>query len=71
MGNYMVRKAMRLPAVLQATGYAKPTLYSKIAAKKFPAGVKLDPDGRAVIWYEDEIEAVQKGTWKPHVETAA
>jgi prophage regulatory protein len=56
----MVRKVMRLPAVLAATGWAKPTLYAKIAAKKFPPGTKLDPDARAVVWFEDEIEAFQK-----------
>ncbi len=44
----MVRKVMRLPAVLAATGWAKPTLYTKIADGKFPKGTKLDPDGRAV-----------------------
>lgn len=66
----MVRKAMRLPAVLDATGWKRPTIYKKIAAGKFPPGKKLDPDGRAVVWYEDEVEAVQQGTWKP-VEAAA
>lgn len=53
----MVRKVMRLPAVLDATGWAKPTLYAKIADGKFPKGTKLDPDARAVVWFEDEIEA--------------
>ena len=38
----MVRKVMRLPAVLAATGWAKPTLYNKIADGKFPKGTKLD-----------------------------
>lgn len=56
----MVRKVMRLPAVLDATGWAKPTLYSKIADGKFPKGTKLDPDARAVVWFADEIEAFQK-----------
>lgn len=51
---------MRLPAVIEATGWAKPTLYAKIAAGKFPAGTKLDPDARAVVWFEDEVEAIQK-----------
>ena len=67
----MVRKVMRLPAVLEATGWAKPTLYAKIAAKKCPPGKRLDPDGRAVIWFENDIEAVQNGTWKPPVEAEA
>lgn len=56
----MVRKVMRLPAVLDATGWAKPTLYNKIAEGKFPKGTKLDPDARAVVWFEDEVEAFQK-----------
>jgi prophage regulatory protein len=56
----MVRKVMRLPRVLEATGWAKPTLYAKIAAGKFPKGTKLDPEARAVVWFEDQIEAFQK-----------
>jgi predicted DNA-binding transcriptional regulator AlpA len=56
----MIRKVMRLPAVLAATGWAKPTLYQKIKDSKFPKGVRLDPDARAVVWFEDEIEAFQK-----------
>ena len=56
----MVRKAMRMPAVLAATGWSKPTLFAKIKAGKFPAGTKIDPDGRAVVWWEDQIEAFQK-----------
>jgi prophage regulatory protein len=56
----MVRKVMRLPAVIAATGWAKPTLYAKITAGKFPKGTKLDPDARAVVWFEDEVEAFQK-----------
>jgi prophage regulatory protein len=56
----MIRKVVRLPRVLEATGWAKPTLYAKIADGKFPKGTKLDPDARAVVWFEDEIEAFQK-----------
>ena len=56
----MVRKVMRLPAVLAATGWAKPILYAKIADGKFPKGTKLDPEARAVVWFEDEVEAFQK-----------
>lgn len=56
----MVRKVMRLPAVLDATGWAKPTLYKKISDGLFPAGRKLDPKGRAVVWFEDEVERFQK-----------
>ena len=56
----MVRKAMRRAAVLESTGWSVPTLYRKIKQKKFPKGTKLDPDGSAVIWFEDEVEAIQK-----------
>lgn len=56
----MVRKVMRLPAVLEATGWSKASLYAKIADEVFPAGTRLDPDGRAVVWFEDEVEAFQK-----------
>lgn len=56
----MVRNVMRLPAVLAATGWAKPTLYMKIAGGKFPAGTKIDPDGRAVVWFEDQVAAFQQ-----------
>jgi predicted DNA-binding transcriptional regulator AlpA len=58
--NLMVRKVMRLPAVLAATGWSRSSLYLKISERKFPAGVKLDPDGQAVVWWEDEVEAFQK-----------
>jgi predicted DNA-binding transcriptional regulator AlpA len=66
----MVRKVMRLPAVLAATGWAKPTLYSKIADGKFPKGTKLDPDARAVVWFEDEVEAFQKAAVAAALEAA-
>ena len=56
----MVRKAMRKPAVLAAFGWGNSTLYAKIAQGKFPKPTKLDPDGRVVIWFEDEVEAIQK-----------
>lgn len=67
----MVRKVMRLPAVLAATGWAKPTLYAKIAAGKFPKGTKLDPEARAVIWFDDEVEAFQKAAVSAAMENAA
>ena len=51
---------MRKPAVRAATGWSNSTLYSKIAEGKFPKPTKLDPEGRAVVWFEDEVEAFQK-----------
>jgi prophage regulatory protein len=56
----MVRKVMRKPAVLAATGWSNSTLYTKIAEGKFPKPTKLDPEGRAVIWFADEIIEFQK-----------
>jgi prophage regulatory protein len=66
----MVRRVMRLPAVLEATGWAKPTLYAKIAAGIFPAGTKLDPNGRAVIWFDDEVAAFQEQARNNQTEAA-
>ncbi len=54
---------MRLPAVLAATGWAKPTLYAKIADGKFPKGTKLDPEARAVVWFEDKMKLSRSGQW--------
>jgi predicted DNA-binding transcriptional regulator AlpA len=56
----MVRKVLRRAAVIEATGWSVPTLYRKIKEGKFPAGTKLDPEGQAVVWFEDDVEAFQK-----------
>jgi predicted DNA-binding transcriptional regulator AlpA len=56
----MVRTVLRRPAVKRATGWSDTTLYRKIREGKFPAPTKLDPDGQAVAWFEDEVEAFQK-----------
>jgi prophage regulatory protein len=56
----MVRKVMRKPAVLAATGWSNSCLYEKIAKGLFPKPVKLDPNGRTVIWFEDQVEAFEK-----------
>jgi predicted DNA-binding transcriptional regulator AlpA len=34
-------------------------LYEKIAKGLFPKPAKIDPDGRNVIWWEDEVIAWQ------------
>lgn len=57
------RKAMRLPAVMAATGLSRPTIYRMMTADKFPKGTR--PSVRVRVWYEDEIEAFQKGGWEP------
>jgi prophage regulatory protein len=56
----MVRKVLRKPAVLEATGFSNSTLYDRIAKGKFPKPTKLDPDGRIAIWFADEVEAFQQ-----------
>jgi prophage regulatory protein len=50
-----LRKFMRLPATMAATGESRSTIYSKIKAGTFPKPVKLGP--KAVGWVEDEIAA--------------
>jgi predicted DNA-binding transcriptional regulator AlpA len=56
----MMRTVLRKPAVLAATGWSNSTLYEKIARGIFPKPTKLDPDGRTVVWFADEIEEFQK-----------
>ena len=66
----MVRKVLRKPAVLDATGWAHSTLYLKISQGLFPKGTKLDPDGNAVVWFADEVEAWQKAAVAAAMEAA-
>jgi len=54
------RIAARKQRVLAATGWSNSTLYEKIEKGLFPPPVKLDPDGRAVTWFEDQLEDLQK-----------
>ena len=35
-------------------------MYEKIARGIFPKPTKLDPDGRTVVWFEDEVAEFQK-----------
>ena len=55
----MLRKAMRKKQVLEATGLPNSTLYEKIAKGHLSKATKLDPDGRNVVWWEDEVIAWQ------------
>jgi predicted DNA-binding transcriptional regulator AlpA len=66
----MVRKVLRKPAVLDATGSAHSTLYLKISQGLFPRDTKLDPEGNAVVWFEDEVEAWQKAAVAAAMEVA-
>jgi prophage regulatory protein len=56
----MSRIALRKPEVLRRTGWSGSTLYAKIAEGKFPKPTKLDPEGRASVWFDDQVEAVQQ-----------
>lgn len=67
----MVRKLLRKTVVLEATGWSNSTLYTKIAQGKFPKPVKIDPEGRASGWWEDEVEAIQKAATDRHGASAA
>jgi prophage regulatory protein len=53
---------IRRPRVLELTGWSTSTLYEKMSLGRFPRPVKLDPEGRAVGWIEQEIEAHQKAS---------
>jgi predicted DNA-binding transcriptional regulator AlpA len=66
----MIRKVMRKPAVLEATGWPHSTLYWKIKLGLFPKGTRLDPKGRNVVWFADEVEAFQKAAVAVAMEAA-
>ena len=46
---------LRLPEVIQISGYRRTSIYEMIKAGNFPAPVHLGP--RAVAWLESEVEA--------------
>jgi len=50
---------LRLPAVLQATGLARSTVYRMMAEHTFPAPVKLAK--RAVGWRHDDVREWTNG----------
>lgn len=47
------KRFLRLPAVMNAVGLARATIYKRIKAGTFPAPVQLGP--RAVAWDENAI----------------
>jgi prophage regulatory protein len=67
----VLRKALRKKAVLEATGLPNSTLYEQIAKGRFPKPTKVDPDGRNVIWWEDEVIAWQASVISRNAEAAA
>ena len=58
------KRLIRLPEVINRTGYGRTTIYRKMEDGSFPRSVKLggppvDPeafDSRAVAWIENEVE---------------
>ena len=46
---------LRLPEVIQISGYRRTSIYEMIKAGNFPAPVHLG--SRAVAWLESEVEA--------------
>jgi len=51
----MLRRILRLPQVVDATGETRSTIYKRIAEGEFPRPVKLG--AKSVGWVEDEIAA--------------
>jgi prophage regulatory protein len=66
-----MRTVLRKPQVLAATGWSNSTLYDKIKAGLFPKQTKLDPNGRVVVWFADEIAEWQKRAVEHKAELAA
>ena len=48
------KKFIKLPTVMDLTGYRRTSIYQKVAEGTFPAPVKLGP--RAVAWVSEEIK---------------
>ena len=53
-GNQQIRRLMRLPACLHATGLGRTAWLDLVKAKKAPQPVKI---GRATMWVEAEVSA--------------
>ncbi len=51
----MLRRILRLPQVVDATGETRSTIYKRILEGEFPKPVKLG--AKSVGWVEDEIAA--------------
>jgi predicted DNA-binding transcriptional regulator AlpA len=50
-----VQRMVRFPEVIKKFGYARPTIYVKMANGTFPQAMKLSPGGRAIGWPEDVL----------------
>jgi prophage regulatory protein len=49
----MIERHLRLPAVIEATGLSRSTIYEKMGNGSFPPPVKLS--ARAIAWPEGRI----------------
>jgi predicted DNA-binding transcriptional regulator AlpA len=56
---YGDRKLARLPRALEITGLKRSAFYDKVSVGIIPKPIKIDPNGRAVAWIEDELLAIQ------------
>jgi predicted DNA-binding transcriptional regulator AlpA len=54
-----MRKPLRAPAAIEAMRCSRSTFYERIQSGLIPQGTKLDPSGRIVVWWSDELEAIQ------------
>ena len=62
--HFPQKRLIRLPEVMNRTGYGRTSIYRKMEDGSFPRSVKLggppiDPnvfDSRAIAWIEDEVE---------------
>jgi prophage regulatory protein len=54
-GQGGLQRILRLPRVLDATGWSRSTLYAKINDGSFPRPIKLDDGGRCVGWTEADV----------------
>jgi len=55
MQQHQQPKILRLPAVLEATGLRRSTVFARIANGTFPKQIKLGRGARAVGWVEGEV----------------
>ena len=55
-GNNMNKVILRKPDIEKATGYGERTVRNMEAEGNFPKRFKLNPNGRAVGWWADEVE---------------
>jgi prophage regulatory protein len=52
----MPNRVLRLPTVLERTGYSRSRLYARISEGLFPRPISLGP--RVTAWPEHEVDAV-------------